>query len=142
MSKYTIVHGELRKVDDSTLMHWKYIKRERVNGTWRYYYNEPKKDGQSKSYNKLQDAVGLDEYDRAAKATADYEAAKDKYDNYGARDAETHEKLTSDRARTHVEAMKAHEEFMKTPLAKVSLAKDAVGKLLKKIGSKLRSKKR
>ena len=29
-------------VSDEELYHWKYIKRERVNGKWRYYYEKDK----------------------------------------------------------------------------------------------------
>lgn len=39
MSKYVIVHGQFYEIDDDTLMHWKYIKREKVGGKWRYYYD-------------------------------------------------------------------------------------------------------
>lgn len=29
---------------DNELYHWKYIKKTKVNGKWRYYYDEMKKD--------------------------------------------------------------------------------------------------
>lgn len=40
MSKYVIIHGQLREISDDELMHYKYIKREKVNGKWRYYYKD------------------------------------------------------------------------------------------------------
>lgn len=39
MSKYMIVNGQLREIPDDELMHWKYIKREKKNGRWVYYYD-------------------------------------------------------------------------------------------------------
>lgn len=46
MSKYVIIHGQLHEISDDELMHWKYLKREKVNGKWKYYYdwNELKSD--------------------------------------------------------------------------------------------------
>lgn len=42
MSKtnYVIIHGQLVEVSDDVLMHWKYIKREKKNGRWVYYYDQ------------------------------------------------------------------------------------------------------
>ena len=39
MSKYIIKNGSFREIGDDELMHWKYIKREKVNGKWRYWYD-------------------------------------------------------------------------------------------------------
>ena len=40
MSKYVIIHGQLREISDDELMHWKYVERKKLpNGKWRYYYN-------------------------------------------------------------------------------------------------------
>lgn len=33
------------------IRHWKYIKRERVNGKWRYYYDDPEYRNALNSYN-------------------------------------------------------------------------------------------
>ena len=41
MSKYVIIHGQFHEVSDDELMHWKYIKREKVNGKWVYTYDKP-----------------------------------------------------------------------------------------------------
>lgn len=32
----------MRKLADDELMHWKYIKKEKIKGKWRYYYNNAK----------------------------------------------------------------------------------------------------
>lgn len=32
-------HGRLVELNDDELMHWKYLKREKVNGKWKYYYD-------------------------------------------------------------------------------------------------------
>lgn len=40
LSNYIISNGELHNADE--LVHWKYIKREKMpNGKWRYYYDDP-----------------------------------------------------------------------------------------------------
>ena len=40
MSNYILVHGQLRELSDNELMHWKYIKREKLaNGKYKYYYD-------------------------------------------------------------------------------------------------------
>ena len=62
MPKYVIIHGRLREVSDDELMHWKYIKREKKNGKWRYYYD-------------VKDALGYDERDRMNKAHSEYTLA-------------------------------------------------------------------
>ena len=40
MSKYVIIHGTFYEVSNDQLMHWKYIKREKKNGRWVYYYDQ------------------------------------------------------------------------------------------------------
>jgi Mg-chelatase subunit ChlI len=49
MPNYVLIHGNFHEIPDDTLMHWKYIKREKVNGKWKYYYSmdELKKDAKS-----------------------------------------------------------------------------------------------
>lgn len=51
MSKtnYILIHGQLVEVSDEVLMHWKYIKREKKNGRWVYYYDEDAADREMKS---------------------------------------------------------------------------------------------
>lgn len=68
MSDYIITNGELHSTDE--LMHWKYIKRERVNGKWRYYYDE----GSIK--NDIKDKLGYDERERMNAAKKQYDTTK------------------------------------------------------------------
>jgi hypothetical protein len=46
MSNYVLIHGNFHEIPDDALMHWKYVKREKVGGKWKYYYSldELKKD--------------------------------------------------------------------------------------------------
>ena len=40
MSKYVLFHGQFHELPDDALMHWKYIKREKLpNGKYKYYYD-------------------------------------------------------------------------------------------------------
>lgn len=54
MSKYTIIHGQLCELPEDELMHWKYIKREKVNGKWKYYYDLG--ETQKKAYEQAKNA--------------------------------------------------------------------------------------
>lgn len=58
MADYIITNGQLHSTDE--LMHWKYIKRERVNGKWRYYYDKASAKADFEN-SKLGDALGYDE---------------------------------------------------------------------------------
>ena len=48
-------HLSSHEMSDDELMHWKYIKREKVNGKWRYYYKDDKLDEANKSYEMAKD---------------------------------------------------------------------------------------
>lgn len=39
MSKYILTRGTFQEVSNDELMHWKYIKRKKINGKWRYWYD-------------------------------------------------------------------------------------------------------
>ena len=69
MSDYIITNNGIVPVSDDVLMHWKYIKRVKKNGKWRYYYDEEslKRD--------IKDKLGYDERERFQKATTQYEKA-------------------------------------------------------------------
>lgn len=58
----------------SDIKHWKYIKREKVNGKWRYYYAE------DTLKNAIKDRLGYDERDRMRQAYAERERLDDQYD--------------------------------------------------------------
>lgn len=54
MSKYVIIHGQLRELTDEELMHFKYVKRVKKNGRWVYYY-----DDQSDRYKESMDKAKM-----------------------------------------------------------------------------------
>lgn len=61
-------------VSDDVLMHWKYIKRVKKNGKWKYYYDwdQLKKDTSNKiqtTLDKAADKLGVDERDRLKEAS-------------------------------------------------------------------------
>lgn len=51
MSKDYFYHNGVLLSEDE-LMHWKYIKREKVNGKWRYYYDQSELDNKKKNISK------------------------------------------------------------------------------------------
>lgn len=48
------------------MQHWKYIKRERVNGKWRYYYNDPEYQNALNRYNSAKSAATVEQLRRSA----------------------------------------------------------------------------
>ena len=82
MSKYVIIHGQLREVSDDELMHWKYIKRVKKNGRWVYYYDE--KAANQKLYAQQQVVADAKANESAAKQK--YDAAKQAADAKGLND--------------------------------------------------------
>ena len=123
--------GKLRSVSDDELYHWKYIKREKVNGKWRYYYHEDDKKLKDKiksGVDKLQDyavvqnirdKLGYDE-----KAYAEYAknfADAGKTTNYVINGT----KHTVDWGQEYIEAQK---KFLKTPLGKIHQAASTIDK--------------
>ena len=56
------------------VLHWKYIKRERVNGKWRYYYNDPEYRSALNNYNSAKSHTTEISLKRAA-SKADYDQA-------------------------------------------------------------------
>lgn len=53
MANYYIKDGQFYEIPDDVLMHWKYIKREKVNGKWRYYYDANAGKTQTPGVNKF-----------------------------------------------------------------------------------------
>ena len=56
------------------VLHWKYIKRERVNGKWRYYYHDPAYQSALNNYNSAKSRTMTISLKRAA-SKADYDQA-------------------------------------------------------------------
>ena len=74
MSKiYVAVQRSGQKQNELT--HWKYIKREKKNGKWRYYYDRDSLKADVK------DKLGYDERDRYEAAKKRHEDAVEKTDN-------------------------------------------------------------
>lgn len=156
MSRYTIIHGELCRIDDNTLMHWKYIKKERVNGKWRYYYDLGRKtdsnDHLVKSYSGFEDWLGLDERDRVEQQKKLYNQDMANYNKFqkefepGVDDPSFGDEILNKAAARGKEVVEAQANFMKTPLGRLQQAKEdikkaanTVSKALNKLGSKLKS---
>lgn len=71
MADYIYTNGKLYNTNE--LKHWRYVKREKVNGKWKYYYDLSalKSDIRTAKNNivsKVRDVVGYDEQDRYAKS--------------------------------------------------------------------------
>lgn len=59
------------------LMHYKYLKKEKKNGKWRYYYELPISESK-KEYTSLEKSAGVDKRDELDKVTKT-SVARDKY---------------------------------------------------------------
>lgn len=140
-----------KPVYGDTLMHYKYVRKEKKNGKWVYYYDigeasyidgyTGKKPSRIKGYTKLQDILGRDEQDRYNRAVSAVAQARPKPG------PTTASKRAADDARfvkAGAEFTKAKKAYMKTPLGQlekasntIKKAKKAIGKWFKKIGTKL-----
>lgn len=150
-----VVYSGREEMDNkSSLTHWKYKYKKRVNGKWRYYYdvgpagfdlggNGPGKDGEPDSriqgYTKLQDMIGKDEKDAYTRSLKRYNRLKDNQLATGANDKNI------DWARRAVNEY--GEQFYKTPLGKIQNAKhkidsgrNFVSKLLSVAAEKVKAK--
>lgn len=141
--------GKMITVSDDELCHYKYVKREKVNGKWRYWYDigdagyidgwTGKKPSRLKSYSKLEDLLGKDEQDRYNRATATTAQAEDRYNNTRNGDlviANKYAKEYKKAGRNYTEAKTA---FMKTPLGKLYQAKTSIKNGKKAIANLLRN---
>lgn len=138
--------GNERLGSPNDLQHWKYIKKKKVNGKWRYYYD----------YKQLGDDLGVDELQRYTKAKLKYEVASSKsreadrkvddFIHYTNNLPDTHEgakeyreafennrelfwdnEFWRDAAKTRGEQyMKARSDLYKTPIGKIVKASAAV----------------
>ena len=118
--------------DPDELQHWKYIKREKVNGKWRYYYdvgkNERREAGNAMS--KVRDAANNAGFHKKR-----YDEVKSKIDSgeYFDKDhgndsilkpyRDDYLKALKNYNEARIKAKKAQEAYSKTPLAKIENAK-------------------
>lgn len=60
----TIIHSDIYLGKDYSdgIKHWKYIKREKINGKWRYYYKNDRLD-----YLGTEKKISIDNYNTAEK---------------------------------------------------------------------------
>ena len=68
-----------KELADDELMHYKYIKREQVNGKWRYYYNDTSRVNNTPS-NRI--AQAKKNMERAAKKVEDLKAEAERIKGY------------------------------------------------------------
>lgn len=147
-----------RKNDD--VQHYKYIKKEKINGKWRYFYDIGEQHGtvmnsytmkpeapndvtginsNVKSYTKLQDLLGMDEKDRfertATQVKLKNERLYDLSDQYRTAKWRVAEKKYEQAGR---EFTKARNAYMKTPISVLDSAKDAINKGKKAVAGMLR----
>lgn len=128
----------------SELTHWKYIKKKKVNGKWRYYYD-------------VKDALGYDERANAANAIRNYNNAKDREKGYAQLpskpeqvkwyNSEKHKQLSNETKVAGKIASDAIQKYYKTPIGKLDKADDIidkgrniVAKLLNKLSNKIKAK--
>lgn len=109
-----LMHGESDQVttiyyidlDEDEMMHWKYIKREKLpNGKYRYYYDQSELDRYKEEAVKKSYKAYVDE-DAYAESKAAYEKANKKATNQYGQIALTKEVL--DAGKKYTEAMKRH----------------------------------
>lgn len=119
---------------DNDLQHFKYIKKKKVNGKWRYYYDigpgygivDGQKMSSVKGYSKFQDLMGQDEKDRYDRAVNRVARAERNY--IEKRNISKHDNNIS--YQTYVNAgisyTKARKAYMKTPLGKLKSIKNTI----------------
>lgn len=77
MSNYIYTGREL--VSENELMHWKYVKREKKNGRWVYYYNDREYEKAKKANETAQKELNTQAY-RTGAAKANYTINRELYD--------------------------------------------------------------
>ena len=125
------------------LMHFKYVKREKVHGKWRYYYTNPK-TGETK------DVLGYGKRDALLRAKRNYKYAEGQASVINKQqNGETRDEVNEANAKKYKamrEVRLAYEAYKKTPLGKVYQAKmkiddgrAAIGKLFENTAKKLKT---
>lgn len=121
---------------DGELFHaHKYIKKKKVNGKWRYYYD-------------IKDALGFDERDAAGDAVREYNRAKENLKGYGDLQSnlsqvkwyssKKHARLEKETEAAGKKASMAVDKYYKTPLGKLDRLDDKIDAGRKKVSEWLK----
>lgn len=108
---------------DNELQHHKYIKREKVNGKWRYWYKvaeERVRNGSDKAVNGVKDVIGYDERSRMRAAVKSNNDAVTKYQSSKTKENAERMNVAGDKA------LKAIEAYSKTPLGMIDRTSDNI----------------
>lgn len=138
-----------KDMNANDLTHWKYIKREKVNGKWRYYYKDDatgrdtyiKKpttankinaaagdavsNARKKIVSKAKDVLGYDELERYKKAEQASKYANEKlkeqleWEQYLNAKIESTPKVKAEADKAAAKYEAAKKDYMKTPLSKI-----------------------
>ena len=126
-----------------TIKHWRYIKRERKNGRWVYYYDREK----------LKDDLGFDERQRLNDSKKELSARKDAYDaqnKYVQKNwdnimndrellntvSQNNKRITANYDNAKAEVEKCIKKYNATPLGKLENAVNKGKKVLKRLFGK------
>ena len=151
MDHYYAVIRSKKKNDE--LQHWKYVKKYKKNGKWRYVYNvgttgdqiNGKMMSPYREYTKFQDVLGFDERDAAGIAEVNYRRADDNaraYNHSQTTNSKYYNQAKSDALYKQAKvsgkiASKAVERYNKTPLGKLDKAARVVDKGREKVANAL-----
>ena len=149
MNHYYAIVRSKKKNDE--LQHWKYVKKYKKNGKWRYVYNvgttgqriNGELDPSYREYTRLQDLLGYDERDAAAIAEYNYRHAMNNADSYNTMKNPTYYNQAKSNANYKQAkvagkiASKAVERYYKTPLGKLDKAVGVANKGREKVANAL-----
>lgn len=132
----------ITKSDPSAeLTHWKYIKREKVNGKWRYQYDKEK----------LKDDLGFDELEDYNEAKQIHETGLQVYKETSKREGDgVLESLVKAAANSYAKStldytgkkyLESRSKLMKTPIGKLVAAKETIEKGANAISKLFKTKK-
>lgn len=133
-------YNAVEKKNNEDIEHFKYIKKKKVNGKWRYYYD-------------IKDAIGYDERKEAAQAVYEYERAKEATENHAKLQSNPGQvkwynpvkerNLRLSEKTSGIRAIKALERYYNTPLGKIDRLGDKIDsgrKIVSKFLSNLANK--
>lgn len=142
-----------RSKKNDELQHWKYVKKYKKNGKWRYVYNvgttgdqiNGKITSPYREYTKIQDVLGFDERDAAGIAEVNYHRADDNaraYNHSQTTNSKYYNQAKSDALYKQAKvagkiASKSVERYYKTPLGKLDKAVGVVNKGREKVANAL-----